>query len=700
MRSSPQQRMLFGGEAFFAVADGPYPAEYTKVTTVFGATLLANDVFPPLDATIISVSNFIGGSAVLLFGPTRVSWTQTALPTFPASFDYTIQSTANPAITSTATVTMAGFFPTTTCTDDGPGGTFVAFTLAPKLFTKVSILANDTYGGASPVNPVTVTLIGVPINCTAIDTGPSIQVTAATIGTCSFDYRLTDTITGVFDDCTVTISVTNGAVNAVNDSGIGVTELILNNVSIAFLETNDTHDNPVSFSVVGGSPINCTAVVLGLNVQVTPVARSTSTTCSFVYRLTDIYTGIFDDATVSMNINLPAPVANPDGPGGLPHLQEKLGTGTPPFATIPKATLLANDSLGSQPGGIPHPSCLAPFNVASTLTNFVRCVLVSETCTTISVRSTALASAGSATFQYRARNAQGVNSNLATVTLTVDATTFTVLGADTGFVCGAAGKNHLTVPAGKTLMRTECWGASGGSGGAGGTGGRGGKLTIISNVSPGQIIEYAAGCRGTNGSVSNAFVGGLNGIGGGLSIAPHLGGDFTANGFSLSGSCPLTSDGGVPTGGVPIPVGGNGSSGLPNPPLTAPGGGGGGGAGSVVWFGQIAANNLIAVGPGGGGAGSTATGFGGSTTASGCTPDGRDVDVPHSHFATDRGNGGGGGGNPGGDTNHHNPHNANDVGGPGGAWGFIVGNYITGTNTFATGPAAPSDGRVRIFFNT
>ena len=155
--------MLMSGGAFAANPDGPLAVEFSKRTLISGATLLANDIFPPSGATIIGVSNFVGGVASLTGGFPDVHWDDDGLAGLtPAAFDYTIQDNVNPAITSTTTVTLQPFYPLVIAVPDPSEGPAEEYT--PFLIPKSNLLANDTYGGAtSPppntANPVTVTVL-------------------------------------------------------------------------------------------------------------------------------------------------------------------------------------------------------------------------------------------------------------------------------------------------------------------------------------------------------------------------------------------------------------------------------------------------------------------------------------------------------------------------------------------------------------
>jgi len=176
--------MLLGAGGFSANPDGPLLVEFCKTTNIPVATLLSNDVTPN-GATVISVSptgpnaSAVGGT-VTLVGP-NVQWVDDGLNALtPASFQYTIQDNVT-AQTSTATVTLQPFYATTACVDDGPG-VYTATEFHPLVIQKFgggSITANDTFGGAAPANPVTVTVLSqnTPAYATLFDSSvPSIAV--------------------------------------------------------------------------------------------------------------------------------------------------------------------------------------------------------------------------------------------------------------------------------------------------------------------------------------------------------------------------------------------------------------------------------------------------------------------------------------------------------------------------------------------
>ena len=1071
MRKSVHFRMVLGAGGFAANPDGPLPVEFCKRTIILGSTLLANDVFPPSGATIVSVSAFVGGVATLV-GP-DVQWDDDGLNGLtPALFNYTIQDNTNPLIQSTATVTLQPFFPVTQCVDDGPGGAFQAFDFTPKNIPESSMIANDTFGGAtSPppntANPITVTVlqqtnppyvvlfdsnlvggaalhtftipvgvnnievdcfgaqggaggdilgvnvglpggfgggrqvtnytvttgeilsIGVgrrglkgttlaaagqsnigtggvrgkgfsngvgggnfgfpdgfggnggqvgggqaggrgqvfkscitglcspiligagggggagsavtfgdatiigplgplviaagggggggglpdppgisqgpgfdggpplnvgtgndsplppganigtgnlgsngtslfasnnlsdgsingrggggggyrggtnavplrgfggengdrrvisdffgkrilnvfgfdryqrttitdfpstqvgdgrviirgrfvqdtnvppgqdfPVNCDIVDLGANIQVTtnsyASFFGTSAtrgkYHYFITDTKTGFSSTpCEVEVTGLVPRVVANDKAGPDVTELVSNFIARTTIVSGDTFPGGAGIITAGDfevvSATNCTAVEIGNNVRVIPVARAAATSCSFVYRITDPNAPVVDGqilggnippptnratdtATITMTINLPTPtVGNDAGPA----VTEELGQGAA-SVLVSKASLLVNDNCGSLPCTF-STSGLIPIN---------NCVVVSTAGANVEIKAAGPASNGTCRWQYRVQNAQGVFSNFATVTHTVNPVVFgsvfnapCVSGGNPIAQANANSGSHV-VPAGMTLMKTEVWGAQGGDGGdvtlvfagpvakSGGAGGLGGKLTVISTVTPGEVIQFACGGEGRNGG--NSVVGCIGGGGGGAAglmdssgVGPNQG-----RGWHLGGSCPLVSDGGIVPGGFNVPAGGIGNSGVCSAFLSGTfGGGGGGGAGSAVWrsgggtgAGQVPANIIAtAGGGGGGGGGSGGTGTGGPGGQS-CKAGGRNPNTPFGFVGAQ---GGGGGGFRGGDRSNQSGLAA---GGLGGGGGFTTGQIVPATDVFQTGVQV-GVGRVRLSF--
>lgn len=143
----------------------------------------------------------------------------------------------------------------------------------------------------------------------------------------------------------------------------------------------------------------------------------------------------------------------------------------------------------------------------------------------------------------------------------------------------------FTVPACKTQVFVEAWGAQGGNATNGGTGGLGGYVSGTLAVTPGQVLQI--------------YVGGTNGYNGG--------GQPGLNGNSTSGVV-APGSGGVGGGASDVRVG----SGLNDRVIVAGGGGGGGHVG--VW------NSCQPGGTGGaGGVGGGTAGGDGSSTACNCT---------------------------------------------------------------------------------
>ena len=537
-----------------------------------------------------------------------------------------------------------------------------------------------------------------PIHCKVVDLGATIQITpdipfniaGSATNECSFFYFLTDTKTGETSGvCQVRMDIVANVINAVNDGPFGVIESVNSNIAIATIQANDTFTGTPTFDVSLGNFLNSLNIV-GPNVRVNPVDRIISTTAFFQYDLGDPLMPVgfellsnrkTDTAIVNLNINLPTPiVGNDTGPSVI----EDLGQ-SPPSVVVSKATLLLNDNCGSQPCTFSNISVVALNN----------CVIVSTAGGNVTVRAAGPVANGNCTWRYRVTNAQGAFSAFATVTHTVLSVPF-VVDIDTGFHSGPAAslQGNRVVPGGKSLMKTEVWGAAGGDGGDGGFAGRGAIRRCVSNVSPGDVIDFSCGTRGTPGNPGGIF-GGTNGLGGSVVFSASSGGN-PMNGFPSIGSCPLVSDGGTPVGGLNIPVGGGATSGdnfgCPGP--FCEGGGGGGGAGSVVWFSGLVTNNIISCAGGGGGAGATATGSSGGLFGASCTAHGRTMTTPFP-IAARRAHGGGGGGFPGGDESSLliGPDN----GGPGGGSSGNTGRFISGTQVVTTEPTR-TFGRVIISF--
>lgn len=537
-----------------------------------------------------------------------------------------------------------------------------------------------------------------PIHCKVVDLGATIQITpdipfntaGSATNECSFFYFLTDTKTGQISGvCQVRMDIVANVVIAVDDGPFGVIENTNNNIAIATLIGNDTVIGIPTFALVAGGDVNLNvaSIIVGPNVVVDPVDRLTSTTASFQYSITDpVMPSGFeflpgrktDTATVSLNINLPTPIANDDVG---PNVIEELGQGAA-SVLVAKATLLGNDDCGSQPCTFSTSGLVAVNN----------CIIVNTGGANVEVKAAGPATDGDCTWQYRVQNAQGAFSGFAIVTHTVDTVSFGG-GMDTGFHVGtpSSTRGNFSVPAGMTLMQSEVWGASGGdgNGGVGGSGGAGAKRTCVSNVNPGDQIQFACGQMGTDGSLGSNVIAVAGGSGGGVNISGVAGNN--ADGFVIlpAGPCPLVLDGGIPS--TSQGCGGGGGMGGDDSPVI--GGGGGGGAGSCVWFGAIITNNIINCASGGGGGGHTGSGAGGGTSASGCNGFGRNMTIPNP-FALARGHGGGGGGFRGGDASQNSGAQA---GGPGGQSDGNTGRFVSGTEVTVAAPINQS-GRVRLTF--
>ena len=550
-----------------------------------------------------------------------------------------------------------------------------------------------------------------PTLCDVVDLGANFQVTTTGYGSFSsrpstFHYTITDTKTGVVSSpCLVVIRDNLISVFANNKSGTNVTENVPINISRATVTAGDTFPHTIGagdFEVLQSvcvpppnqcnlqtsSPVNCTAVVVGNNVLVTPGCRAAGTTCSFKYRIQDAHQPVVDGhvinqafkcATFTMTVNQVAPNAVNDNLAS-PNPIEDLGQ-SPPSVNVLKTAILANDSCGT----VACPGACTFLDIIAT----TRCTAVSVGANVVVTSTDPISSGATCNFTYRVINAQGAVDS-AVVTLTLAPVVFSP-ALDTGFHTGVG---NFSVPALATLMKSEVYGASGGDGdaGVGGNGGAGAIRTCISVVSPFQSIEFACGSMGTNGGPATVGVGIQGGSGGPVDISGTIGN--SAHGFLIqlcpACSCPLDSDGGTPL----TSQGCRGGAGMGGSGTGPVGGGGGGGAGSCVWFGAAATNNIINAAGGGGGGGDQFIGTGGGTTGQACNGFGRNMVVPNSS-ATPRGHGGGGGGFRGGDETQ----NAGQIpqGGPGGGSGGNTPNFIAGSSIVTAAPPNVA-GRVVLSF--
>ncbi|MFY2765495.1 hypothetical protein, partial [Arenimonas sp. MALMAid1274] len=217
----------------------------TNVVNVLGNDQLNGAAVNPADITLVPVTN--GPLTVNADGSVDVA-AGTAAGTY--TVDYEICEVLNPANCDTATVTVTVEAAVLDAVNDtaGPingvtGGTNV-----------VNVLANDQLNGA-PVNPANITLVPVTNGPLTVNADGSVDVAPNTpAGTYTVDYEICEVLNPAnCDTATVTVTVEEGVIDAVNDSAGPVNGFVAN-ANVVNVLSNDLLNgaavNPADITLV------------------------------------------------------------------------------------------------------------------------------------------------------------------------------------------------------------------------------------------------------------------------------------------------------------------------------------------------------------------------------------------------------------------------------------------------------------------
>ncbi len=253
---------------------------------------LVNDVVRTPGGSLIIVSFSATNGVANLIGGTNFSFSPTANFTGTATIGYTITDNVGGTNSSLITISVTNIPPLAN-PDSG--------SMAQNTTNTFSPLGNDsvqTPGGTLIVTGATTTNGFVSFTATTVAFTPANNF----IGTVLLNYTISDGIGGTAGS-TITVSVTNRPPVAVNDSGSTPKNVAVTIPALA--NDSDPDGNPIS--LVGVSPTNGTANIVGTNVVFTPTNNFLGTT--FIgYRISDGFGGT-NSALISILVTNRAPVA-------------------------------------------------------------------------------------------------------------------------------------------------------------------------------------------------------------------------------------------------------------------------------------------------------------------------------------------------------------------------------------------------------
>lgn len=269
------------------------------LTSISGPTVLdvlANDSDPDGDAIVIQSVTQPSSGSVQAVG-NGVVYTPAAGFVGTTTFTYTISDGQGGTATATVTITVAGGVPqVVNDTATTPRGTPV----------DIDVLANDrTPQGQS----LSIATVGTPANGTAVIVAGQVRYTPnpgfAGVDTFTYTAQNAD---GVSAPATVTVTVTNAAPIAVDDSASTSSGTP---VSIDVLANDSDPEGDALTVTAVGTPANGSASISGGRVVYTPAAGFTGSD-SFTYTIADAF-GATATATVRVTVQgNQAPTANPD----------------------------------------------------------------------------------------------------------------------------------------------------------------------------------------------------------------------------------------------------------------------------------------------------------------------------------------------------------------------------------------------------
>jgi hypothetical protein len=284
------------------------PIAYDLSQTILSNTTLTNSRVWAWDPegqalTYALVGSPVNGS-VNVNSDGTFSFTPTANFAGTASFQFQVtDSLSGVSNTATVTITVQNRLP-------------VAYDSAVTMFMNRTLPGARVWGWDPEAQTLTYSLVGSPVNGSVnlnSDGTFSFTPTANFAGTASFQFQVTDTQSGVSNTATMTITVENRLPIAYNTTTSIFQNQPLNEGRVWGW---DPEGQALTYAVVG-SPVNGT-----VNLNSDGTFSFTPTTdfvgvASFQFQVTDTQSGVSNTATMTINVNAPAPDRRPIAAGGF-----------------------------------------------------------------------------------------------------------------------------------------------------------------------------------------------------------------------------------------------------------------------------------------------------------------------------------------------------------------------------------------------
>lgn len=366
---------------------------------------------------------------VLDNGNDTYTFTHDGGETVTGSFQYEVDDAAG-ATSNVATVnlTVTPQKDSPIANDDGPGGAFVVNEGDTVTLSAAELKANDT-DEEDTIPAGAVSVVGSATNGAVVDNGDqtfSFTHDGSETSSADFQYQVQDADGLPSNTATVSLQVNGENDNPVaNNDGPGGIFTVAENGDVTFsaanLTGNDTDSEdgtPAGVVTLSGGGNNGAVVDNGDQTFTFTHDGTQSVSASFQYQVADSGGATSNAATVNLTVNLvnSSPVANDDGPGGIFVVNEG------DVVVLTAAELVANDTDSED--GVPS----GTVSVTGSTSNGS---VIDNADQTFSFTHDGSESA-IATFSYQVEDSQGLVSNTANVTLTVNAVNDTPAATDDG----------------------------------------------------------------------------------------------------------------------------------------------------------------------------------------------------------------------------------------------------------------------------
>jgi hypothetical protein len=378
------------------------PATAATINVLANDTAVPGNTLNPATVTIVAAPLATQGTATVNALTGAITFTPAAGFAGTSTFTYTVKDNLG-VVSNVATVTVNVTAAPTAVNDVAttPSGIAIA----------INVLANDTAAPGNTLNPATVTIVTPPLatqGTAAVNALTGIVTftpVAGFTGTSTFTYTVKDNLGTVSNAATVTVTVSGTSAPPVANNDVATTTAgVAVNINVLFNDTAAPGNTLNLATVTIVTPPPATQGTTAVNaltgvITFTPSAGFTGTS-SFIYTVKDNLLTVSNAATVTVTVNAAAlpPVANNDTAAVVS------GVATP-------INVLANDTAPS--------STINPATV-TVLTQPLNGTAVANA-TGIITYTSAAGFVGTNTFTYTVKDNLGATSNVATVTVTVNA---------------------------------------------------------------------------------------------------------------------------------------------------------------------------------------------------------------------------------------------------------------------------------------